>query len=60
MEEFEKILDEENVVLYDCLIGKDGCKAKVPGHLEESEAWRKLQFFIDEKGRAPEPSMKIQ
>ncbi|PHJ20720.1 tpr repeat region protein, partial [Cystoisospora suis] len=49
MEEFEKILEEENVILFDCLIGKDGRKAKDLPHLAELGTWRKLKTSIEEK-----------
>ncbi|OEH75038.1 hypothetical protein cyc_00755 [Cyclospora cayetanensis] len=43
--ELEKILDEENVVLYGCLVGTNGQLEVPPPHLQDSLLFQRLRQF---------------
>ncbi|CDJ63328.1 hypothetical protein, conserved [Eimeria necatrix] len=43
--ELEKIIDEENVVLYGCLVGADGHREAAPPHLQDSAVFKQLMNF---------------
>ncbi|PFH33214.1 TPR repeat region protein [Besnoitia besnoiti] len=53
VDEFEKILEEENVVLYDSLIGKDfKQRVPAPAHLADLKQWKQLSAFIEARRRS--------
>ncbi|CBZ53038.1 hypothetical protein NCLIV_028270 [Neospora caninum Liverpool] len=54
VEELEQILAAENVVLYDCLIGKDWKRAPAPAQFAELSQWKKLSAFVE--ARLPQPN----
>ncbi|KFG65086.1 TPR repeat region protein [Toxoplasma gondii RUB] len=53
VEELEKILAAENVVLFDCLVGKDWKRAPAPPEFGHLSQWRKLSAFVE--ARLPPP-----
>ncbi|CDJ39757.1 hypothetical protein, conserved [Eimeria tenella] len=44
--ELEKIIDEENVVLYGCLVGANGHREAAPPHLQDSAVFKQLMNFV--------------
>lgn len=48
LSELEKVLDEENVVLYGCLVGTNGIYDIPPPHLSSSSIFQSLRKFAVE------------
>ncbi|KAL8439385.1 hypothetical protein Efla_001855 [Eimeria flavescens] len=57
LQELEKILEEENVVLYGCLVGNNGVYDEPPPNLRSSRLFQQLKDFVVNdypSGAAPE------